>query len=329
MKAQNKTMKAISTSNSRPLHRALYTLLLGIAALWAMPRNAHAQLLYVAEAPGGSLGTIGTYDAGTGAAINATLITSATGLSGPVGLALSGNTLFVANINNNTIGKYDATTGAAINVPFITGVNSPLGLALSGNDLFVGSVGMVGKFDASTGVAINANFITGLQPLYGFISLALSGNTLFVEDYDSTTIGKFDATTGAAISVPFVTVPVLDQGLAVSGDNLFVANGGQNTVREYSITTGALINVITAGLSYPIALAVSGNNLYVSNATNGTVGKYDATTGAAINATFITGLPAPYGLAVASVPEPSPWSMVAVGGVALLGITLRKRRFLG
>jgi hypothetical protein len=49
MKAQNKTMKTIITSNSRPLRRALCTLLLGIAALWAMLRNAQAQLLYVGQ----------------------------------------------------------------------------------------------------------------------------------------------------------------------------------------------------------------------------------------------------------------------------------------
>jgi hypothetical protein len=41
------TMKTIITSNSRPLRRALCTLFLGIAALWAMLRNAQAQLLYV------------------------------------------------------------------------------------------------------------------------------------------------------------------------------------------------------------------------------------------------------------------------------------------
>src|SRR5271166_3778307 len=42
------TMKTIMTSNSRPLRRALCTLLLGIATLWAMPRNASAQL-YVSQ----------------------------------------------------------------------------------------------------------------------------------------------------------------------------------------------------------------------------------------------------------------------------------------
>ena len=43
------TMKTIITSNSRPLRRALWTLFLGIAALWAMLRNAQAQLLYVGQ----------------------------------------------------------------------------------------------------------------------------------------------------------------------------------------------------------------------------------------------------------------------------------------
>ena len=51
-----------------------------------------------------------------------------------------------------------------------------------------------------------------------------------------------------------------------------------------------------------------------------TVGEYDATTGAAINANFITGLNQPTGLLVASVQEPSTWSMIAVGGVALLAM---------
>jgi uncharacterized membrane protein len=69
--------------------------------------------------------------------------------------------------------------------------------------------------------------------------------------------------------------------------------------------------------------------LYVSQLLgNSSVGEYDATTGAAINANFITGLNEPVGLAVASVPEPSTWSMIAVGGVALLGMMLRKNNTL-
>ena len=65
--------------------------------------------------------------------------------------------------------------------------------------------------------------------------------------------------------------------------------------------------------------------LYVSQ-FNGSVGEYDATTGAVPNANFISkpsvGLA---GLPVSPVPEPSAWSMIGVGSVALFGIMLRKK----
>ena len=84
-------------------------------------------------------------------------------------------------------------------------------------------------------------------------------------------------------------------------------------------------------MPYPYGLAVSGNSLFVAllgGATPGAgaVGQYDATTGSAINANFIQGLTEPVALAVTPVPEPSPWSMIALGGVALLGIMYRKKR---
>jgi WD40 repeat protein len=71
-------------------------------------------------------GTVGKYDATTGKAINPNFITGA-GL--PTALALSADTLFVAN-QSGTVGKYDATTGEAINPNFITGLQFPTELAV-------------------------------------------------------------------------------------------------------------------------------------------------------------------------------------------------------
>jgi hypothetical protein len=82
-------MHTSTISNWRPLSRALYALLIAIAAVWEMPRNARAQLYVSQLVPG----TVGTYNAKTGVAINASFIT---GLSWPVCLALRGNQLFVA-----------------------------------------------------------------------------------------------------------------------------------------------------------------------------------------------------------------------------------------
>ena len=82
-------MKTITTSNWKPQCRVLWILLLGITALWAIPRSAQAQL-YVSQ---NTANTVGKYDATTGTAINASFITGR-GLS--LALAVSGNNLFVA-----------------------------------------------------------------------------------------------------------------------------------------------------------------------------------------------------------------------------------------
>jgi hypothetical protein len=287
--------------------RIRWHLQLAFAAV-AAGSAAHAQL-YVSQ---GS--TVGEYDATTGAAINANFIT---GLSAPVGLALSGNTLFVANNGSGTVGEYNATTGAAINANFITGLSNPTGLALSGNTLFVANQtsNTVGEYNATTGAAINASFITGLSHTF---NLALSGNTLFVGNGDSgpnlDTVGEYNATTGAAINATFL--PLFDPtGIAVSGNTLFVSNydagtPGGGTVGEYNATTGAVINAnFITGLNGPEGLVVSGNTLFVANwgepvtVGGGTVGAYNATTGAAINANFITGLTTPWDFAVAPLAE--------------------------
>jgi PKD domain len=208
-------------------------------------------------------GTVGEYGAGTGNPIHPIQPGFIMGLPtlGPVGLALSGNNLFVAN-SHGTVSKYDASKGTLIPSfgvgGIITGLNVPIGIALSGNDLFVANrgAGTVGKYDATTGMAIKAHFITGLNQPSG---LAVSGNDLFVSNVGSGTVGKYDATTG---------------------------------LPNHNFTT-------ITGLSLPANLAVWGNTLFVSNEIHGTVGEYDATTGMAIKAHFITGLSVPVGLAVA------------------------------
>ena len=96
-------------------------------------------------------GTIGQYNATTGAAVNAALVS---GLNDPFGIAVSGGNLWVANQSGNgTIGEYNATTGAAINASLVSGLTSPLGIAVSGGNLWVAnhSSGTIGEYNATTG----------------------------------------------------------------------------------------------------------------------------------------------------------------------------------
>jgi hypothetical protein len=309
-------MKTSITSNLRPLSHSLYVFLIAVAAVWAIPRNAHAQL-YVTHEPGGA-GVVGAYDAKTGAAINASFIT---GLNNPVGLVVKGstNTLFVANLASGqqgtaTVGKYDATTGVAINARFIRGLNAATGLAVLGNTLFVASFnnsniypGMVSTYDANTGAEIQPGFIiTLLAPFALAVKVTplepLHKSILFVADAGQGIVEGFGAVIPTAI---FAVTGLNDpEGLAVFGNTLFVANYGSGTVGAYDAKTGVAINAsFITRLNQPDGLAVLGNTLFVLNFASGqkgtgTVGKYDATTGAAINASFITGLTGPRGIAV-------------------------------
>jgi hypothetical protein len=75
-------------------------------------------------------GTVGAYNATTGTPINPINPNVITGLKDPVGLAISGNTLFVSTGYGNTVGEYNATTGAAINANFIKGLSGAGALAV-------------------------------------------------------------------------------------------------------------------------------------------------------------------------------------------------------
>jgi WD40 repeat protein len=311
MKTRHKTMK---TSIPRPLGLDLRAVLFYIAVLGMTPTSVQAQRIYI-SLPHSN--TVGEYSA-RGAAINSNLIK--TGLNAPIWIAVSGNTLFVANASSGTIGTYNATTGAPINANFIVGASG--GLAVSGNTLFVvagggpsAGTGAVGKYNASTGAAVKANFITGLTAPR---TVAVSGNMLFVTCNASGPLGSvlpgivsaYNAATGAVINANFIMGLSNPQGLAVSGNNLFVADADWNTIGKYDAMTGAAINAnfITGvrpdgviQLNVPMGIAVSGNELFVANnIANGTVGKYNATTGASIDRNFVSGLDGPAGLAVKS-----------------------------
>jgi hypothetical protein len=222
--------------------------------------------LFIAEVfnpdPNGVGGVVGKYDAKTGSAISQSFITGTDFV--PVGLALSGDTLFVASAGvgtiEGTIGKYDAKTGKAIDTSFITGLPA-------------GPVGEV---------------------IFG---LGLSGDNLFVTNNQDNALIEFNAKTGKAIGSPVdVATPY---GIGFYGGKIFVASEESGTIAEYT-RTGELINAnFITGLGQPFQIAIVGDTLFVADGSAATVGKYDAKTGAAINAAFISGLfTEPVGIAV-------------------------------
>ena len=127
-------MNTSVTSNWRLLSRVLYLFLIAVATLWAMPRNARAQL-YVSQ--GQEFNSVAEYDVNTGVLMTPTLISR----FGAAGLALSGDNLFVMfAAGDGYINQYNATTGAMTSLPTIHFVGSGTNLALGHNMLFATEV---------------------------------------------------------------------------------------------------------------------------------------------------------------------------------------------
>src|SRR5437762_8405764 len=96
-------------------------------ALWAMSGTAWGQIYATTDS-----GTVGEYNATTGATINSSLVSYNS--HGAAGLAVFGGNLWVANYFANTVGEYNATTGATINTSLVS-LNTPFGVAASGGNL--------------------------------------------------------------------------------------------------------------------------------------------------------------------------------------------------
>jgi hypothetical protein len=300
-----------------------------IVALLIAPIRATArQVLLVSK----SDGTVGEYDAVTGATINASLITGITPLFGEIAMTADrSNHVFVADQGSSlraaSVGEYDAATGAPINASFVTGFRSPNAVAVdTQNHLFVRSghnSTLVGEYDATTGSPINPNLI---QSSSWSRPIAVDGqNRLFAvggtEPLSVNRISTFDANNGTALNIDFVPyTSALNAPLAIllDGNNhLLVANRDSNTISQYDATTGALLNpafINGQGLYEPVGMTLDGNNHLFVTSWNNIIGEYDATTGATINAAFISG----QGLAnpsrivfISSVPEPSSLLLLA------------------
>jgi len=261
---------------------------------------------YLFVANDSSTGSVSEYLT-NGDVVNTSLIT---GLSSPVGLAVSGDDLFVANYNTGIIGEYvlnangqvTASTADFITLPTAAKAG-PDSLLASGGDLYV----------AATGTGDVYGYTTAGASLAGFTTI--------------TGIGYNNANGGAGS----LNDPI---GLAVSNGDLFVADSNTsgvdaNSIGEFNASTGATINaqLISTGLSSPTYLAVNTNgDLLVANHGSTTVGEY-TTSGGTVNASFITGLTSPFGIAVGvAVPLPPVWlTFAACAGMVLIFRQVRRR----
>jgi hypothetical protein len=233
-------------------------------------------------------GTVGEYNATTGAPINATLISGLphTVNDGPFGLALYNGNLFVSTEYGFRISEYNATTGAAINPNFVL-AGEPTAMAVANGDLFVTNpdVYAISEYNATTGATINPDlFTTSVHTdIAGIIA---SGNDLFIGDYYNGAVEY--STSGALVNSSFISGAKAVSSLATSSGNFFLTT-------DYEYT--------------------------------GYVSEYSSA-GTLLNSSLIPNLDFPSDIVIATVPEPASWVPLAIAALALLACGLRQRYLL-
>jgi len=242
--------------------------------------------------------------------------TFATGFNVPTGLAFdsSGN-LFVSDDSNDLIKKI--TPGGVVS-SFATLHSIGLAFDTSGN-LYAAAVDGTSHIMMYTPSGTPSVFATDVDP--GNIAFDSSGN-LFVSNQFTETIDKI--TPGGVVST-FASAGIFSpEGLAFdSSGNLFEADGN-NVIHK--ITPGGVVSTFVSGLSFPMALAfdpAGSGNLYEADAATNSI---KMITPGGVITTFATGFNFPNALAFSPAPEPGTIFML-VGGLALLGAVVRRRKF--
>jgi PEP-CTERM motif len=285
-------------------------LLLAIVSIMAA-RTATAAFLFVSDENSSTIEKISP----TGAVTN-----FASGIftgGGPYDLAFDRNgNLLVANpvaTSPGTILKY--TPAGSRSVFFNAASYFPVSLAFDATGrLFTGDT-IISDISIITTTGAKLPFASGLNPER--LAFDTNGN-LFAADITGV-IYKF--TPSGARSV-FANASNNRSGLAFDAHgNLFASNYLGGGIDEY--TPSGAHTTFATGLSFPDGLAFdSSGNLYEADAGSGNIFKFSPT---GARSTFASGLQGPTYLAF-SVPEPSSMILLAIGGLALGGVAIARRR---
>jgi hypothetical protein len=207
-----------------------------------------------------------------GAAVNARLNT-------PRGVAVSGDTLYVADSNNHRVRQIDLTTGVITTVAgsgdftfagdggaaLAAGISGPFNVSVSGGSLFIADRGN--------------HRVRRVDLLSGTIT-TVAGNGV------ATFGGDGGPATAASLSFP--------RGMAVVNGGLFVADSGNNRVRRVDLTSGIIttaagdgsgglgadgVPATTTSVWAPTGLASEGDGVIVAEENGHRVRRLDLVTG--------------------------------------------------
>ncbi|MGO9243293.1 MAG: NHL repeat-containing protein [Verrucomicrobiia bacterium] len=194
------------------------------------------------------------------------------------------------------------------------GVDNPYGLAFNGEGNLFSANYYSGNIYEFTPSGTRSTFASGLNYPVG---LAFDTNgDLFESDGGSGNIYEFRPNGSRSTFASGLDVP---WGLAFNNAGILFAADGSGSIYEFA-PNGAR-STFASGFTRPNQLAFnSAGDLFVADGLYDGNGYVAEISPEGVQSTFVSGLGNPVGLAFQPVPEPTAWSMVAIGMLALLGV---------
>lgn len=172
-----------------------------------------------------------------------------TGVDGASGIAIADDTMYITDVHHDRILSAPTVGGVATEVASVIG--GPAAVAVAGETLFV-TVPSTNKVIAvSTRDGLTTELASGLSsPSY----IAVSGNTLYITD-STRHVATMSTAGGAVTKLNLFSTLRLPSGIAVHGHRVFFADWVDNRVISTSTSGGAVTELVT-GLDHPEGVAV-------------------------------------------------------------------------
>lgn len=251
------------------------------------------------------------------------------GLDEPIGLAVIGNDLFVANNYSGSIAEY-TTSGTLVNAHFATGLNSPSDLVAEEGALYVAtfSTSAGNEIMKISGGATSLFANLGSDINGSICGMAFDSNGNLFATLDTAEVIKEISPNGSSITT-FASggSPTFNltnpEGLAFNASgNLYVLDSASAQVKWYT-PNGTYMGVFASGnLDQPGSMAFDSlGNLYVANQGTSQVEEFSPT-GSDLGTFANPGQGAIGDIVI--VPETSTCALLSIG-VAAFGITRYRR----
>ena len=221
-----------------------------------------------------------------------------TGFSGPIGMALNGDDLYVVDVVASKIVKIDLTATPPTATDVVTGLSDPRQLLIDGNDIYVAETNYnkISKIDLTDTPPKARTLITDLSGPQGMI---LIGNELYIAEIYGDKISKINIEDSTPTTVDVITGLTKPIQFVLNGDDLYISESVSNSrISKIDITDPSPTATAVVSTGIPNFITLYENEIYISDQTEKKITKFDITAAKPTKIDVVTELNQPAGIAI-------------------------------